>query len=106
MEFENNAAKYSFFGVLSVMAIALVLVTWQMNKAHNEDDKRHAANEAACEKINLKFGDKVKAKEGFYSNTTMTAVAMYSETVEAMALVDGWSERYRFLCSDLEKVTK
>lgn len=93
----KNEIKF-MFGLVVAVFIGLGFYIYSFESSMKEV---HAKRRAACQSLNLSYGQSVTVKEGFYKDVPMTAVGMGEETVEVQFLKGLQLENARFLCEDL-----
>lgn len=102
MEFETKFDKIAFFIMILLMLVVVGYFIYSIHAIESRSDDKHAAQKKACENLNVKFGQSVRVKEGFYKDVEFIAVDKGEETVELQYLKGLQLENARFLCSDVE----
>lgn len=86
-------------GVFVTLVFGILI--YNIHRVESNMESRHDAEKAACQALDIKFGQSVRVKEGFYKDVEFTAVGKGEETVEVQYLKGLQLENARFRCSDI-----
>jgi len=65
MEFETKTDKIAFMIIIPVALIAIGTLFYKMHETDVRYEEKHQAEKAACDSLNVKFGQSVHVKKAF-----------------------------------------